>query len=697
MQMSVEELTAYMGQVSSLVITETSTIDGLGTVKLSYDTLINQTESTLQGLNTEILVNGNVIQNFKLQEISLGNQLSTLDSQISTQLLLIQEQDGIILSTSRQISDLTLEDITLSTQIFQSESTFTGQATFYSSLYQLYMNADAVYTGHLATLSTTESQYNSTVAAEAVLLPIYNRAKSTFDGTNFEISTFQGIGVRLAGELTVAQQVEFAAQNALTSTKNALTTISSLYETAVINKQYVDALSTQAIRITEYASAIETQTLAQADVRTNPTPATSNALTLANQMVTTTNAAKTQVDTQVAALRSTLSLASDNSYQTLLSSINADIATEVNNISTFQSQKKIAYDNMMRFSTQMETALSDVMGYVAQSTFFTTAYLSSLAGVTTLNSQITTQQAQLATDDATIATLSTSIQGFTKNIQDLNSTYNSFISLSSLYKQQYDSTFQAFTLYSTAFLSTNTAIGALEQEQITVDSTILGLESVIRLQSTIERREDIRIRTSEREVSRAFGGLRRGKTEYHETFLRIKRLSTQVEYENLVVQQLQIASTLFTTTGSSISSVVNLNTPDIQAKYNQFVSINGFLANFDTYYQTQQDQDTLMTTYATRMDELLQAQIAVDNASDALALNPTNTVLQDAFTRVTSTLTGMAALTANMESQITARQVSLDTMESAIVSYYQSTFTIFEQTRYDNMVSSVLSTAIGGP
>ena len=491
MQMSVDELTAYMGQVSTLVLTETSTIDGLGTIKLQYDTLITSTESTLQGLNTEILINDTAIQNFKLQEISLGNQLSTLDSQISTQLLAIQEQDGILLSTSKQISDLTLEDLTLSTQIAQSESTFVGQATYYSSLYQVYMVADATYMGHLATISTTEFQYNSTVAAEARLLPIFTTAKSTFDGTNAEISTFQGIDTVLNAQLVVARQVELTAQNALISTTNALAAISSLYETAVINKQYVDSLSTQATYTEAYAAAIETQTLAQADVRANPTTATSNALTLANQMVATTNTAKLQIDSQVNSLRSTLSLASDTSYQTLLSTINTDIAIEANNISTFRSQKTIAYANMMRYSTQMEAALSDVKGYIAESTFYTTAYLSSVAGVNALNTQINTQKAQLAADDVLMSSLSTTIQGYIVDIQNYNSTYNAYISLSSLYKQQYDSTVSAFLFYSTAYISTNTAIGALESEATSLDSTILGLDAVIRLQSTIERREDI--------------------------------------------------------------------------------------------------------------------------------------------------------------------------------------------------------------
>ena len=268
--MSLDDLNAYSQTVSTAVGLQYSSIAGDEIVQSQYEYMILTSESTINGLGYEIMVNDNAIIASELRYAQLESDNNLLDSTINSYISSIDVQDKIIADSKRKAINLvkhSIEIMPLETVIdddlAESDAQFISSAIGYSSLYMTFMINDILYQDCLSEISTTSSLYDASVILENIELANLEESTMNFVERSMELSSLFLEGNQI--ESTLAQYIidETLATAALTSTNAGIIAISSMYETALITQQYYESLSTQTATIDAYIAAQSTVATAE--------------------------------------------------------------------------------------------------------------------------------------------------------------------------------------------------------------------------------------------------------------------------------------------------------------------------------------------------------------------------------------------------------------------------------------------------
>jgi hypothetical protein len=595
MSLSVEELEAYITKVSSIAVEEYSSIQGFNAESLTYQTLMSQTQSTIDGLGVEIYSYSNISTALYSSGQTISTNIIALDSTIYQYELDIATADSTIYYADSTIAGLAAEDAALEKQLADSDAAFKAQAETYSSLVYTYLGKKKDYDDHIDYMSTVDWLLASTITADGILTPIYESTLSTFNGIEGEITFYKGEDVRLRRVLSVAEDGVRKAEENRDSTIAAVQRLSSLYEVALINVDYATALSTQTTALELQREAEEM--VAKAETLYNNSgnvqaggkrkAQRGGALTSLQMAQSLLQERQAEVGRQkelVEGLGGTLQKQIDTSYEQLLASIQSNIRKELENISTFRSQKEIAYAKRDEYSSLMEAALVEMRKYIDESTMYTSSYISTQYGIEVLSSLEAQQLAEINSDNMSIGILDITLSSLSTQLWDYMSSLDGWIKVSTIYDVIYKSSMDVYNEYDGHVDSTTKGIDVLVKEQGVLERTITGLEIEVAKQSTIEEREKVRVDQYGCGVRRHYAELERGAYQYKETFLRERRLAAQEAYERLVTEEIQRVSSLATAGNAQAYSALNLESDAIRGAYNTFTTINSYLDAFDTLY-----------------------------------------------------------------------------------------------------------------
>lgn len=695
MDMNVDELNTYLGRVSSIVEIEDSTIKGLEKERLNYDTLIGNSQSTLDGLDSAIFTTTLNLGTVNNDLSSLLLRQSDLSGAILSTVKRIAQEDSTITGAAQRIVDLGIEADTLRRYIDQAESSFKASTLVYSSLYDIYLSSFAAWAKATSTISTLQSQKQSTITAEPGLGNKRDTTKTTYDQTKSTFDSYTAIDADLNRQLVAATAAEKAAQDLLTSSINGLASLSSLYETALLNKRYAEANSTLTQKITDYSFAKTAYDQAILAARDNPLNAGSQTtLTNAKSLLELTSTSQTYWAIEVSTLATLVNKSSDNTYALNLSTIEAEIKRQGELISTYTGQKLSSYAARVKFSTIYESSLSSLSGWKEISSTKTAQNVSSIAGLSVLyntrNNLITKSTIQYQS----LMTMINEIKNYSSLLNEYLSSFQGYSNLSSIYyRGQYISTANAYSTFSTLYWSTFATVSTLEGQIAALTSTISGLNLEITAASSIERKAEIRARQYDYEVMLNQLSIDRGALEYEETFIRQKRLQTQERYEDLVSAEIQAKSTLAdAATGpdqaAQIMASVNLNTPDIQTQLQIFSQINAHLDKYQQVYTLYTQQQSQLSTAILGTDTEYTYQVSADTAMTWATLYPSNTSYQNQYQSAQAQLQTKHDEVLSTMGSVMNRQPSIQSLMDTITTVNKQIM----GSEYDGMMYEVNST-----
>ena len=150
-------LQLYMAEVSSLIVTQQSTIIANDMVQANYDYLILISESTMSGLSYEILTNSNTIIDNDAYIAGIISNNAAIDSTIASYNSTITGATAIMDTANTTLSSLTIEYSTVVSNLSESDIEFIRAAEAYSSLYYTFMAEDAIYQTNVANQYATSS------------------------------------------------------------------------------------------------------------------------------------------------------------------------------------------------------------------------------------------------------------------------------------------------------------------------------------------------------------------------------------------------------------------------------------------------------------------------------------------------------------------------------------------------------------
>jgi hypothetical protein len=621
--MSLNELIGYSSTLSTSAGLEYSTIIANQRLQNTYNILIQLSQSTMDGLDYEIQINKAEVFASKQRQLYLQGQSTMYVSTIEYYENDIEEQSRIIDATSSSISGLAYESGVIESTIAYENSTFISSAVGYSTLYYIYLGWDAEYLSTASAISSLSTLLANDMVIEKEAYENMRQSTSKWQSKSDYLSTLYSTSYGLQ-EILGRQRIEEAdAIEKYNSTTIGISTLSTLYTTAVANRKYALALAKKTEVQNNYMKQVSTLTEADlaymnsiplairtsrdmATIRTDEDyPTLGNSLMwstrkMADQAVANLDTKRKQEEYNASTLQTLAGVANSDFYNATMDALQATVISKLRIVDMMAAYKNSSLESLARFSSIYEQAANDVSTYTSMVNMYSSIYESSMVGSSTL-------YGLAAEDTRTINSMQTAADAISRGISTLNidysdytSSYLGYIALSSIYTNEANAAANTLSTLSSFYDSTNNAITSMSTSLLGINSSIIGNNSYIFVHSSILNSELINQKSFRQQIMDSVNMQERAAYEYKETYCRQLRLDLQSSYEDKVLTAIQGASTANGAIPAPNPPVpVNLNTPDINTTYNGLTSIASFLTTFTTIYDAYDRQNVNIQSMST--------------------------------------------------------------------------------------------------
>ena len=261
--------------------------------------------------------------------------------------------------------------------------------------------------------------------------------------------------------------------------------------------------------------------------------------------------------------------------------------------------------SVARFSSLYDQAVLDVGSADSLVKLYSTYYISSLIGASTLRGMYDSDERQIQSDNTQADAISYGVSTLRIDYDRYMSSYTGYINISSILKGQADAAESVRSTYASYYDSSMTAADRLRSRIRTLDTQIYTNNATLFAQSSILNSELINLAAFDATMKNSLNDQEYASYQYRESFCREKRLALQTNYEGLVLGAVQRASTL---TGQQralaptavINNIpVDLTQPQIQSAYQTLTNINTFLANVNNIYSAYDAQTQTISQMST--------------------------------------------------------------------------------------------------
>ena len=693
-EMDLKSLQEYADQVSTIIGQEFSTIAATQTVQAQYDYLILTSQSTLNGLDCEITTNSNLIISADVRSNQLVASNAVLDSNIADYISSISGQSKIIDSADRQMSSLMVESANITAALMQSDKDFTSSATYYSSLYTIFIGKDLAYEACITNIKNTSSLLSNAIAAQKVSYANWQTSSAFTVARTEELAKLYLDSNAIQSTLTQYRINEINAINNLTSTNNSITTLSSLYGTSLVNQQYYQSLSSQSGVLELYTAAYSAFQTAAALSNASPgNTLVTTAATMAQQRLSALTVSKKEITDQTSKLQALVAGAVTDTYAAQLEAAQAAVQLEITNINTYEAYTNSSMAAVTYFSTLYETANMQVISSLAAVSTFSSFYESSVIGSNTFMKKAREDTASIAIQQSQVDAISYSISSLNVEYEGYTSSYNGWMAYSTVMKKQVDDAKVSLITYSSLYESTNTAIAGFNDILKRVDEAIATNDTVIRTQSTILQRETINSLLYDNQVQASFNMEENATFMFRETYVRQTLQKAQQYYDASVLAEVQNTSTQNgrlkeQAKGSPITAIpININTPTINTANNNVQTIAAFLNTFSGIYNN----------YTTQVSNLqnVSTSIAIQAASFSNVTSAANTFMTDptkgaAFSNAQADFISKQLATSRIQTDVTNTQTQINNTKVSFMTTYQQVFQSSDIFSNETTISSFL-------
>ena len=602
--MSLDELRAYAATVSTVIAQQTASIKEDQDTQDQFAYLIMKSDSTITGINNDITKDTNIINTSNALYSSILTSNALNDSLIKDYDKKIAAQNDLIVDARKKITELQVESDDITSTISASDRAFISAAVYYSSLYFDFQTADTLYQNCMNDISTTSTMLTMAIRNEAISRKQLNDTTQLLTQKNYELSTLVVNGIGFQSTLNQYKLDEQKSITNLFSTTTGLVVLSSYYETALLNDNYFNALSTQVTAQKLYAEAQSNYGLATEAQQANPND--TNLYTIALAAIANERKVKANMDAvaaDVTAKAALVNVAISKSYDTAIASAQANVDIEIQNVSTFQANVIAATKSLKEYSTLYDQANYDVISSQIVIDNYTTFYNSSVTGSNDLMSKAVSMSNDIAIEQAQIAILDSNIARYGQNYSTSYSSYTGWIKYSTLMMDRLESSIKNYITFSTMYDSTNNAVIKLN---ILQQSTIVAMSdnnTNIASYSSIIEEENIKILSYSQSIDDSAVIEEKSAFQYRETVLRTQKQKLQAKYMAAVRAQVDEVSTTngrLAAQGVAYTPVpVNLNAPTVITAYSNMNVATDFVNSFQALYDTYDAQTSNLQTLST--------------------------------------------------------------------------------------------------
>ena len=426
------------------------------------------------------------------------------------------------------------------------------------------------------------------------------------------------------------------------------------------------------------------------------------AATMAQQRLTTLTTSKTSLTAEVTALQALVTDATAISLDTAISAAEAAIQLETINVSTFQGYADAASAEIVYYSTMFEQANVEIVSSLAAVELYSSLYNSSIAGSNALMLLVTQDTSSISGQQAEVDAISIAVNSLNIQYDQYVSSFNGWISYSSLMNKEIEKADADLILFSTLYESTSVVVKSLSNDLDQIQSSIVGNDSDIYTLSTILESEIVNMIAHQADVAASFNQEEYSAYQFRETYVRLRRADAQKYYDACIVQQVQNTSTQNATlkaqAGPSAFTPlpINLNTPAINLAYTNLTTITSFLDTFSNIYTNYNIQTTNLEGVSTSIGNQRTAYSTVTFFTKMTRLNPTNPNIGQSFSNAQTAFIANQTTTNNLMNNVALTQVQINAAKNRFLTTYHAVFLSSDIMANESTISSFLIAGFNG-
>jgi hypothetical protein len=709
--MDVQSLMRYVSTISTSVAYETSTLIANKKVQATYSLLKQLSQSTINGLDTEItvknsLISGYLEMSYYLYSLSTSyvSTIQEFDSDIASKLEEIRLYNSSLLSYSSEY------DKTLSS-IAREETDFIIAATQYSSMYYIYEGFQKQYDLNVTSLDRVNTRLTEAVRKKDISYKALQESTARWVTASETLSSFYKKRKEIDLVLTRQRTDESILYMQYVSSSAAVSTITPVYTAAVANETYALALSTATKKVADYSAAQEifqsaellyNNSIPQSGGGPSGTVLGNSALwaarTMAYQRLQTIEQEKIAAQNAADNLQNLAGLANTSAYEALLRSYDDTILGYEILQYRFRNYKISSLEAVKTFSSMFEESVIDIKKFSEQISMFNYLYDSSITAASSLSKRAELELSSIIGDNFTYIAISDSISSLNDQYTEVLGRYNTNVANSTLYALQYYSSMSNVSMYTRYYDSTQRAIETISSELYGAGGLLTIYNNTVFTNSSILNKEIINIKDYETQMKFYTNLEDMSMYQYRETYCRAQRKEYQITYESNVFMAVNYAQDLTdmaqanAAPGTTITPIAaDLTTPVISKSYANLDSMNTFLASFGDLYNTYDSQYLNITNLSTSVGHEGSAWSTVDFYTTAKYFNtPLISNIQYLVNNSYEIFASAQLSTSRVLNRFDATQSIIDTKKLTVLSSLTKFFTQGEISSQTFLISTFL-------
>jgi len=739
-QMEFSSLVLYSSTLSTSIAYQTSTLLQNSRIQGLYSYLKRRSQSTINGLNSEINVNTakiaiyNGIANQQNNDTPVweydglewiedevqkgggkqsghkqsGHKQSGGGATATVYVSTLDQFDYIIGGQLDYIATLDSTMLLYKTQYASSmsslnieNSTFNSTATAYSTAVWIYEGYQNLYTKKQTNQQKIIRDLSDARTAEQKSAIALDQKNSTLTSLSDNLSTLYDRRLILGKNITQYRIKESDSYIKYVSSLHGLSTTSSVYYAAIINEKYAIALSDLTANITDYSDALNLYNAAQlaweASITSGPSSpsgpsgAGNSALRAARDMAEQRRvqklAAKVDAEASSSKLLNLATLANTAAYEAMLVGYDSRIDAYMRSQQKFKQYSQFSLQEVARFSSIYEKARTDISKYTGDIKLYSTLYESSIISVSTLLGLSDRDNSTIRGESNAYDAVSLTIEQLTRRRKTLSDQYDQYINNSSFYTAQYYSSLSNVSLYKSMYASTNDLVNKLRMDLYGAGGSITQYYTMLFMNSTMLNDDKIAKKVYDSDIMDLVNQQDGAMYQYRETFCHYKRAAYQQQYETNIYAAVEFAQ-------SNALPIANLETDEIRKSRDALSNINLFLKSFSNLYGVYDTQYSNITQISTSVGYESNAWSTVNSYTwksyfNIAAVDPASITTSCKYlTLQQNTTTGLLETFASQQSNI-------DTKKLAILSGLQPFFTPEEIDIQTKTISSFITDSAG--
>lgn len=708
--MDLNAMIQYTSTVSTSIGLETSSLNANLGIQAMYSVLSQLSQSTIDGLGTEISLNTAMIESYKKTQELLDN-VST--SYISTMLkydTTIAKQLDTINFYNSTLSSYTIEYDNTVSSVSLENSMFVSAATHYSSLYYVYLGYQYQYDSNVSSLALMDLNLSTARRLQDASEKALNESTIRWQNASGILSSLYIDRINIASTVTQFRIDETNTYLNYTSSLTALGTISSIYNSALANENYNLALSTTVKRTAEYSDALEQ--FQRADLLYNNTipqgttgPGDSllfRTRKMAQERVIVCGTLKEEARRSKDLRLYEAGLASTNAYEAILLGYDQTILAYETVQQKYRGYKLSSLEAVAKYSSIYEKAATDIATYTGQINYYSSMYVSSMIASSTLLGYDRFDQSTLTGKIQYYNAVSWSISSLNEKYSTSLYQYNSTVFTSTFFGNIYASSLSNVIVYGQYYASTTSGINVLSNQLYGAGGLINIYNTLIFNNSSLLNSENIAIKAYNATTMKYINMQDESMYQYRESFARSKRQEYQTTYEANVFNAVQVANSATQSLiaaappGVTVTPIpVNLTSPLITSNYTQVNSMNNFLNSFTDIYTSFGLKDSYITRLSTSIGYEKSSWSTVDSYTRLQYFSTAK------YSSLTKLITASCAKLASAQDSTTAllktcaiTQSTIDTKKVAILTKLGNFFTPANILAQNDTISSFITQSL---